>query len=211
MRGRVAATRRGARPEAPRRDWLVAGLAAAGLLVAGSLAAAKIAAGSAPFCAAGSGCETVQASRYAVFLGVPTALWGAGLYAVIGALALLGLDARRWLAAFLLAVAGVSFSGYLTALQVFVIGAVCAYCLLSAGIAAALLGVLLVRRPSPTGRRSSVRPARVAALGVLTAVATVALGAAGFALGGSRETSGYREALARHLAETGAVMYGAYW
>jgi uncharacterized membrane protein len=211
MKGRREAPRRGAGAEAARRDWLAGGLAAAGLLVAGSLAAAKFAAGTAPFCAAGSGCETVQASRYAVFLGVPTALWGAALYAVIGALALLGLDARRWLAAFLLAVAGVSFSAYLTALQVFVIGAVCAYCLLSAGIAAALFVLLLVRRPAETERRPVLRARRVLALGVVTAVATVLLGAGVFALGGPRGDDGYQEALARHLAETGAVMYGAYW
>ena len=207
MRGRRAAPRPGARPEPRRPDWVLGGLAAAGLLVAGSLAAAKFAAGTAPFCAVGSGCEAVQASRYAVFLGAPTALWGAGLYAVIGAVALLGLDARRWLTAFLLAVAGVSFSGYLTALQVFAIGAVCAYCLLSAGIAVALFAVLLYRHPAS----AEWRPSRLLTLGAMTAVATVALGAAGFELGGAGPASGYREALARHLAESGAVMYGAYW
>ncbi|MBI4391403.1 MAG: vitamin K epoxide reductase family protein [candidate division NC10 bacterium] len=211
MRGCREAPRRGTGPETARRDWLVGGVAAAGLLVAGFLAAAKFAAGTAPFCAAGSGCEAVQASRYAVFLGMPTALWGAGLYAVIGALALLGLDARRWLAAFLLAVAGVSFSGYLIALQIFVIGAVCAYCLLSAGIAAALFVLLLVRRPAETERRSVLRPGRLLALGAVTAVATVALGAGGFELGRAGPASAYIEALARHLAQSGAVMYGAYW
>lgn len=211
MRGRRAAPRRGTGRETARRDWLVGGLAAAGLLVAGFLAAAKFAAGTAPFCAAGSGCEAVQASRYAMFLGVPTALWGAGLYAVIGALALLGLDARRWLAAFLLAVAAVCFSALLTALQLFVIGAVCAYCLLSAGIAVAVFAALLARLPALAERRPALRPARLLALGAATAVATAALGAGGFTLGGSRPTGEYREALARHLAETGAVMYGAYW
>lgn len=200
-----------AQRETPRPDWPVAAVAAAGLLIAGYLAAAKLAAGSAPFCAAGSGCEAVQASRYAVFLGLPTALWGAALYAAIGGLALLGLDARRWLAAFLLAVAGVSFSVLLTALQLFIIGAVCAYCLLSAGIAIALFAVLLVRLPVSAERRPALRPARLLALGAVTALATVVLGAGGFALGGPREAGGYQEALARHLAESGAVMYGAYW
>ncbi len=205
---------RGSRPaqhKPPGRGWLVAGLAAAGLVVAGYLAVTKLGGGSALFCAAGSGCDVVQASRYAVFLGLPTALWGAALYAVIGALALLGLDARRWLAAFLLAVAGVSFSALLTALQLFVIGAVCAYCLLSAGIAIALFAVLLVRPPASAERRPALRPPWLLALGAVTALATVVLGAAGFALGGPREAGRYPEALARHLAQSGAVMYGAYW
>ncbi len=202
---------RPAQPKPPGRGWLVAALAAAGLVVAGYLAVTKLIGGSALFCEAGSGCDVVQASRYAVFLGLPTALWGAGLYAVVGALALSGLNARRWLAAFLLAVAGVSFSAYLTALELFVLGAVCAYCIVSAGIAVALFGVLVARRPVAVGRRSAVRPARLVALGTVTAVATVLLGAAMFAMGGPRVDAGYQEALARHLAGNGAVMYGAYW
>lgn len=202
----VRVSRQGQR-ETPRPDWPVAAVAAAGLLIAGYLAATKLAVADALFCAAGSGCDVVQASRYAVFLGLPTALWGAALYAVIGAVALLGLDARRWLAAFLLAVAGVSFSALLTALQVFVIGALCAYCLLSAGIAVALFAVLLYRHPASAERR----PSRLLTLGAVTALATVVLGAAGFVLGGPREAGRYQEALARHLAESGAVMYGAYW
>ena len=202
---------RRAQPKPPGRGWLVAALAAAGLVVAGYLAVTKPGGGSALFCAAGSGCDVVQASRYAVFLGLPTALWGAALYAAIGGLALLGLEARRWLAAFLLALAGVSFSALLTALQLFVIGAVCAYCLLSAGIAIALFAVLLVRPPASAEGRPALRPARLLALAAVTALATVALGAGGFALGGPREAGRYQEALARHLAESGAVMYGAYW
>jgi uncharacterized membrane protein len=207
----MARAARGRQVETTRPDWLVAGIAAASVLVAGYLAVTKLAGGSALFCSAGSGCDVVQASRYAVFLGVPTALWGAALYAAIGTLALLGLDARRWLAAFLLAVAGVSFSALLTALQLFVIGAVCAYCLLSAGIAIALFAVLLVRPPASAEGRPALRPARLLALAAVTALATVALGAGGFALGGPREAGRYQEALARHLAESGAVMYGAYW
>jgi uncharacterized membrane protein len=202
---------RAAEPEIPPRDWWVALLSAVGLLVAGYLTVNKWSGGTALFCTAGSGCDIVQASRYAVFLGLPTAAWGAGLYATVGALALLGLPPRRWLAAFLLAVAGASFSLYLTSLSIFEIGATCAYCLASAGIALALFGLLLWRRPPVPGRRSPVRLARVAALGALTAVATVVLGAGVFATLDPKEAAIYQEALARHLKASGAVMYGAYW
>jgi uncharacterized membrane protein len=197
--------------ETPRRDWPVAALSAAGLAVAGYLGFTKIAGDSAIFCAAGSGCDVVQASRYAIFLGIPTALWGAGLYALVGTLALLGLTKSRWLTAFLLAVTGASFSAYLTYLELFVIRAVCGYCIASAVIAAALFGVLLLRRPAPVGRRSVVRPARVAALGTVTAVATVVLGAGIYAWESPQQAAGYADTLARHLAGSGAIMYGAYW
>jgi uncharacterized membrane protein len=194
---------------APRRDWLVVGLAAVGLAVSAYLTGTKLAGGSALFCRGVGGCEVVQASRYATFLALPTAAWGAGLYAAIGALAAAGLGARRWLAAFLLASAGVAFSAYLTYLELFVIGAVCWYCVVSAATATALLGVLLGRRPA--ARRGPTRSTRVAALGGVTAVATVALGIAVFAASAPRAAPGYQEALARHLAERGAVMYGAFW
>ena len=204
-------SRRAAGPEIPPRDWWVAALSALGLLVAGYLTINKWSGGTALYCTAGSGCDIVQASRYAVVLGLPTAAWGAGLYAAVGALALLGLPPRRWLAAFLLAVAGASFSLYLTYLSIFVIGATCAYCLASAGIALGLFGLLLLRRPPAAGRRSPVRLARVVALGSATAVATVILGAAVFATLEPKEAATYQEALARHLKASGAVMYGAYW
>lgn len=196
--------------ETPRRNWAVAGLAAVGFVVAGYLAFTKLGGENPLFCTAGSGCDIVQASRYAVFFGLPTALWGAGLYAAVAAIALAGMDTRRWLAAFLLAVAGVSFSAYLTYLELFEIGAVCSYCVLSAVIAVALFALLLVGRSSVPGRRSSVRPARIATLGTITAVATILIGAGYFAAEIPHAAAG-QESLARHLKETGAVMYGAYW
>lgn len=195
----------------PRRNWPVAAVAAVGVVDAGYLAVTKLASATALFCEAGGGCDAVQASRYSVFLGLPTALWGALLYAAIGALALWGLTPRRWLWTFLLAVAGVSFSAYLTYLQLLVIRAVCSYCIASAAVALALFVLLLVGRPAPTGRRSPVRPQRVAALGGLVAIATIVFGAGVYAAGTSPERAAYQEALARHLAATGAVFYGAYW
>ena len=206
----MARSSRGKEPEVARRNWAVAGLAAVGFVIAGYLAVAKLGGENPLFCTAGSGCDIVQASRYAVFFGLPTALWGAGLYAAIGGIALVGMDARRWLAAFLLAVVGVSFFAYLTYLELFEIGAVCGYCVLSAVIAVALFGLLLAGRSSVAGRRSVVRPARVVTLGTITAVATILIGA-GFFAAGSPHASASQEALARHLADGGAVMYGAYW
>ena len=196
--------------EPVQRVWVVAGLAALGVLLAGYLTVTKLGAESPLFCEAGSGCDIVQASRYGVFFGVPTALWGALVYAGIGVLALVGLDTGRWLAAFLLAVVGVSFSAYLSYLELFEIRAICGYCVISALIIAALFVVLLFRRSSVPGRRSAVRTARVATLGAVAAVATVLVGA-GYYAAGPGGSAAYQEALARHLAKTGAVMYGAYW
>jgi len=195
---------------APRPDWLVTGLAVAGMLVAGYLTWLKLTGAGAAFCMAGSGCDIVQASRYALFLGVPTALWGLALYIVVGALALLGLAARSWLIAFLLAASGVGFSAYLTALSIFDLGAACIWCLASAAIFIVVLAALLRRRPPAVGRKSPFRPGRLATYGGLTAVGTIIAGAFVFASPSSAPAA-YQSALARHLTETNAVMYGAFW
>ncbi len=193
--------KRGARP-----DRAVLALAAAGLLVAGYLAWLKWTGGAALFCAPGTDCDVVQASRYARVLGTPTALWGALAYAAIGALALAGFDRARWCAAFVLAAAGVGGSAYLTYLSLFDLRAACAWCLASALIMTALLAVLVWRRPDTV----SARPTRLTALGVGAAVVAIAVGILVFATAPPSATP-YQEALARHLAKSGAVFYGAYW
>ena len=209
----MARSRRPQPPPPPpvRRDWLLAAVAAVGVIIAGYLTITKLAGGSAVFCTGGSGCDVVQASRYAVFLGLPTAAWGAMVYAAIGGLALWGLSVQRWQWAFLLSVAGAAFSLYMSYLSAFALGAFCMYCAASTLVALALFGVLLARRPRAGGKRSPTRPARLAVLGVVTAVVTVVFGAGVYASYTSQSSTPYQEALARHLVSTGAVFYGAYW
>lgn len=87
-------------------------------------------------CGVGS-CETVQASKYARFLGQPVPLWGTLWYAGVLVLAVLGLGpaaGRRWLD-MLFAVAvtgGLLFSAYLTGVELFILHAVCMWCVISA-------------------------------------------------------------------------------
>jgi uncharacterized membrane protein len=86
------------------------------------------------------GCETVQSSRYAFFVGIPVAVWGVGAYLVLLVLALIGLQpglgGKRWvgLALFGAASAGVLFTAYLTYLEAYVIHAWCQWCLVSAAL-----------------------------------------------------------------------------
>jgi uncharacterized membrane protein len=190
-----------------RPDLLILGLATAGVAIAAYLTWLKWLGGNAAFCLSGGGCDVVQASRYGSLLGVPTALWGVLLYAAIGALAALGLTASRWTWAVYLAAAGVGFSLYLTAVSVLVIQATCAYCLASGGITVAILLVLLRRRAALPGRRklSALVP------GALTAAVLAPLGAAFIYAMPAGGGGGFEAALARHLREQGAVMYGAYW
>ena len=98
----------------------------------------------------GWGCETVQLSEYADFLGVSVALYGVVGYAAMFAVSLGGLS-PRWIerreptfVLTALAAIGVLFSLYLTYLEAAVINAWCQWCLVSAGIITAILVAAVV-------------------------------------------------------------------
>jgi uncharacterized membrane protein len=101
------------------------------------------------------GCETVQMSPWSRFLGVEVALYGVIGYALLLALALVsvqaGTDRRHWSDRLILlgSGAGVLFTAYLTALELFVIHAICRWCVGSAVIITAIFVVSLL------GRRAS--------------------------------------------------------
>ena len=198
-------------PELTRPDWIVVALALAGLAVAGYLTALKLGGTQAFLCRDGGGCDLVQASRYSVLAGVPTAMWGAGMYLAIAVLAAVPRTTRRWQAVFMLVSGAVAFSLYLTYISIFAIGATCPYCLVSGGIAVALLLVMLWRRPAAQGRHAAAyKPGRLVGLGVTAGVLTVLLGAFIFAADFS-VPAGYQSELARHLAKSQAIFYGGFW
>jgi uncharacterized membrane protein len=130
---------------APRTGLLV--LAVLGLLISAYLTWTHFA-GLAPICTGGGeGCETVQSSRYAVLLGVPVALLGLIAYGGLIISAALWGQAGIYLG-FLISLIGTLFSAYLTYLEIFVIGALCQWCLASAAIMpAALICTRLAVKP----------------------------------------------------------------
>lgn len=130
---------------APRTVLLV--LAVLGLLISAYLTWTHFA-GLAPICTGGGeGCETVQSSRYAVLLGVPVALLGLIAYGGLIISAALWGQAGIYLG-FLISLVGTLFSAYLTYLEIFVIGALCQWCLASAAIMpAAMICTTLAVRP----------------------------------------------------------------
>ena len=200
-----------AAPELTRPDWIVVALALVGLGVAGYLTVLKFGGTQAFLCRGGSGCDMVQASRYSVLAGVPTAMWGAAIYLAIAVLAAMPRTARRWQAAFMLVSGAVAFSLYLTYISIFVIGATCPYCLASGGIAVALLVVMIWRRPSTQGKQAAAyKPGRLVGLGITAGIVTVVIGAFIFAADFS-VPAGYQSALAQHLAKSKSIFYGVFW
>ena len=127
-------------------------LSLAGLFVAGYLLLTKLGLTGPVVCAVGD-CQTVQASPWAVFLGVPVPAWGVGGYALLFGTALAGVRpcavADRRIAALLVGLSFVAFafSAYLTALEAFVIHAWCQWCVISAVLATLIFVLSLAELP----------------------------------------------------------------
>lgn len=96
-------------------------------------------------CVAGGGCETVQESAYSEIVGVPVAILGAVSYTSVLGLILWDTPSAR-LGAAMIALIGLLFGLYLLALQLFVIDAVCMWCLANDIVIAPLLAVLTALR-----------------------------------------------------------------
>ena len=161
--GRIWQARQGqanARPPA----WIQSALpllAVVGLGVAAYLAYVETQAVTA-VCGPVGDCNAVQTSEYAYLLGIPI-----GVLGVLGYVAILAAwawgkwqgDKRAPLVLLAMTAFGVLFSIYLTYLEPFVIGAVCAWCLTSAVVMTALM-VLSVETAVPQLQPIPVRRAR---------------------------------------------------
>ncbi len=126
-------------------------VAAFGIGVATYIAIAE-SGGGAPACiAGGGGCETVAESAYADLVGINVAVIGIVGYVLLLVAALLRGDGAR-IGGFALALTGFGFSVYLTYLELFVIDAICQWCLISAILMTILFGLNSVRMLRYTGR-----------------------------------------------------------
>lgn len=135
-----------------RRSWLdklqllliVAGIGIASYLTYVKLFGIK------PYCAGVGDCEAVQTSPYAELFGVPVAIWGLLSYLALLVLYLVkrsdwrGLGHLARQATFLATLVGVLYSAYLTYLELFVINAICPWCVASAIVMTALFVLAIV-------------------------------------------------------------------
>ena len=133
--------------------WAPVMLSALGIFVSGYLSVKRLTGGSLA-CSRWAQCDTVNNSVYAKIYGVPVAFIGLAGYVVLLVLALAALRTegpmqRRLLAiSFLLALGGFAFSAYLTYIELFIIEAICNWCVTSAILITllAIVGGLNLRR-----------------------------------------------------------------
>lgn len=211
---------------------IMAGIATVGAIVTAYLTAVKFTQGSA-VCPT-SGCDIVLSSPYATVFGLPLALFGFLGYASMVLLAVAPLlvpqsnknlrsklEARTGLLLFAGGTAMMVFSGYLMYLLAFEIKAVCIYCVGSAIFSASLFTLALIGRDwQDIGQLffTGIVVGMLVLVGTLGVYANVnspqmadrsVPGEAGPAI---TTTSGADQlALAAHLKQVGAKMYGAYW
>jgi uncharacterized membrane protein len=132
-------------------------LALAGIGVAIYIAVAE-AGGGAPQCLAGGhGCQVVSQSSYSHLAGVSVAALGIAGYALLLLCALAAGDVAR-IAGMTLALVGFGFSVYLTYLELFVIDAICQWCVASAVLMTLLFVVSAMRAFGYVGAELTAQP-----------------------------------------------------
>jgi len=129
--------------------WASVALCGLGIVVAGYLVTKRFTGGSLA-CTRWAQCDVVNNSVYSQIYGVPISVIGLAGYLLLLALTLAALRtagrSRRQilLLSFVLSLAGVAFSAYLTYLEIYVIEALCAWCVASAAIITLLAIVTVV-------------------------------------------------------------------
>ena len=130
------------------RLWLIRLLSLAGMGVSAYLTWAHLAHQSVA-CGQSHGCDIVQQSVYSEVAGIPVALLGLMAYTALFALTLLrGHVPDPWddyvpLAIFGISLIGMLYSAYLTYLELFVIHAICRWCVSSAIIITVIFALSL--------------------------------------------------------------------
>ena len=136
-------------------------IALLGIAVATYIAIADASSGSPVCLAGGHGCETVANSKYSHLAGINVAVFGIAAYAALLAAAMARGDAARF-ASFALAMVGFGFSLYLTYLELFIIDAICQWCVASAVLMTALFTVNAMRALGYAGAELAERSAPAA-------------------------------------------------
>ena len=94
------------------------------------------------------GCEAVQSSDYAELVGIPVTVLGLAAYVFLLGTALFTIELVR-VAGAVVAVSGALFAAYLLVAQLFVIDAICQWCVTS-DVVIGLLAVACVLRLRPS-------------------------------------------------------------
>jgi len=190
------------------RNYPLAWASALGVALTSGLLFISITNSSLPYCGTGSGCDLVQSSRWSTLFGLPITFWGWSVYVILTGTALfVAKKSTVWRTAIFFATVAFGVSLYLNAISIWVIGAVCIYCLASLLL---LSGIYLL-----TWRADGLRDLggwRIgSSVAALLLVAFMVLHYAGVFDPAAGPEDPYLRNLAEHLSAINAEFYGAYW
>ena len=184
-------------------------IALIGLLISAYLSFTALSGGGINYCITGTECDVVNSSVYSQILGIPVSIIGLIGYLLILVVSFLSVAKRKkWNYLFVLTTAGLSFSLYLTYLEIFKLNVICSFCVASLISILALFIIVLVKKDSMAPNSSPLNLATLAI--VLSAVVIFGASTIHSSTDDLPPSNSYQTNLAKHLASAGAVMYGAY-
>ena len=193
-------------------NWPLIVLAGLGGILTGYLAVSELGKQGALFCEDGSSCDLVQSSRWGSFLGIPTVLMG---FAAYMAILLVGLKIKnlvqQWQYAWMISLSGLAYSIYLMVISVFVIEALCIYCLVSFALMSLIVGILVYQRPLGKPKFNFNVTLRQTAIVAVIFVGGMHLHYSGVFDPSAGPEDPYLKGLVQHLDGNKAYLYGAYW
>lgn len=197
-------------------NLIIAVLSILGLIVSIYLTYLHFAGSQAAFCSEGSDCDLVRQSSYSSLLGIPVAAYGVLGYVVLLVFSLMSIPRNiRWLVLYAVSLSGFVFSVYLTYLELFVIKAICPYCIVSAVIMTIIFIMLITTKASQSPKLSVAKTMALTALlsaGVLVGSYALQLDSIDYDLNTEEmsKIDEYRFGLAKHLRNTGALMFASF-
>ena len=161
------------------------------------------------FCVTGSSCDIVRLSGYSSIDGIPVSLIGLVGYFGLFIITVSNISDRlKWLTLYFISLPGLVFSVYLTYVEVFVLKAICSFCLLSAILITAIFILILLK--NPIDLRANV--SKIIPISIFIIILVI-LGSLFFNNSGelrATTANSYQVGLAIHLREIGATMYGSF-
>ena len=193
-------------------NWPVTILAGAGMVLTAYLVVTLWLGHPPVYCREGSSCDIVQRSRWGTFLGLPTAFWGFLTYTVLLNISIWVRNAAtHWKSAWTVSLLGLSYSVYLMAISMFVIEAICIYCIVSFTIMAVIFGVATFQRPKKLPKFNFAAFAGKTAIIALVIVGGMHLHYSEVFHPKAGQEDPFLKGLAEHLTRKHALFYGAYW
>jgi uncharacterized membrane protein len=192
-------------------NWLVLALAVIGMGLTAYLTYSAWTLKQLAGCIEGSACDIVLSSRWATLLGMPTSFWGFIGYLLIAAIAWNKRTAAQWKAAWFVALFGMLYSLYLTAVSFYLLEAACPYCLTSLGLMAAIFAITCFQKPARMAGFSWGPWLAKSAGTALALIVLLHVHYAGYLGKTAAAEDPWIRGLATHLVKIDAKFYGASW